>query len=410
MAEMPGFNIMGLLLGGRGYAANYFGQRDQVELQNAQRAERDQFAQGLLGQDFGQNANQAYGRAMDNPYDRRAQMGLWGRMYGGPESAAAMGNSLLDKSMSSIYGREATAFEDTLAKQRIQMTADQELRVDETKRARDTALRKSLIDQIYGPDGQNAANQAMRNAAAKQLGIAVPDGMDMIPGPNGLPVFRPSPGTPQFRDMMAEFQPQQNILSGLKALQTMAEQGNGSAGAWETERNLLTLEIQKARKLGALDEGTLTFMENLIPGSWGDWTINPTQMGATKERLRVLVARNESGLQQLADKWLTSADQIPDRAAGWTGNITKPVPKGPARAAADRLDKRATELRERYFPARKAAATTQQRHCLIAAEMMQREREEHDVVGILVAEMMDVPAIVADLGEAGAQLSRNLDR
>ena len=42
--------------------------------------------------------------------------------------------------------------------------------------------------------------------------------------------------------------------------------------------------------------------------------------------------------------------------------------------------------------------------------MMQREREEHNVVGILVAEVMDVRAMIADLGKAGAQLPRNLDR
>jgi hypothetical protein len=348
MADMPSFNIMGLILGGRGYAANYFGQRDQLEMQNAQRAERDQFAQGLLGPDYGANANAAYGRAMDNPYDRRAQMGLWGRMYGGPESAAALGNSMLEKSISSIYGKEATAFEDELAKQRIRLTADQELRVDETKRARDTAMRKNLIDMVYGPDGQNAQNQQMRNAALKQLGISVPDGMDAIPGPNGQLAFRPAPGTPQFREMLAEFQPQQNILSGLKNLQAMAEQGNGSAAAWETERQTLMLDIQKARKLGALDEGTLDFMDRLIPGSWDNaWTTSPTKMGQTKERLRVLIARNEANLKQTADRWMMPVDQVPDRAAGWDGGINKPVPKGPARAAVNAMDERASELRAR---------------------------------------------------------------
>lgn len=375
MADMPSFNIMGLLLGGRGYAANYFGQRDQLEINKAQQAERAQFAQGVLGADYGQDANAAYGRAMDNPYDRRAQMGLWGRMYGGPESAAAMGNSLLDKSMSSIYGREETAFQDTLAKERIRMTADQELRVDETKRARDTALRKQLIDQVYGPGGQTAANQAMRNAAAKQLGIAVPDGMDMLPGPNGQPVFRPSPGTPQFREMMGEFQPQQNILSGLKSLQAMAEQGNGSSGAWDTERNLLTLEIQRARKLGALDEGTLTFMENLIPDKWDDsWVTSPSKFGETKERLRVLVARNEAGLKQTADRWMIPADQVADRSAGWTGDITKPVPKGPARAAADRLDKRATDLRERNIKSPTVTNSTLQDEAPVRGGWMGRQK------------------------------------
>ena len=40
------------------------------------------------------------------------------------------------------------------------------------------------------------------------------------------------------------------------------------------------------------------------------------------------------------------------------------------------------QIGDQYFPTRKAAATTQQRHRLVAAEMMQREREEHDVVGM----------------------------
>ncbi len=42
--------------------------------------------------------------------------------------------------------------------------------------------------------------------------------------------------------------------------------------------------------------------------------------------------------------------------------------------------------------------------------MMQRERKEHDVVGLLVAEEMDVGAMVTNLRVVAAQLARDLDR
>lgn len=348
-SEMPDFNILGLLLGGRGYAANWFSKRDELQLMNQQRSEREQFASGLLGADYGQDANAAYGRAMDNPYDRRAQMGLWGRMYGGPESAAALGNGLIDKSMSAIYGREQTAYEDTLQRARIRLTADEELRVDETKRKRDLEARKALVAGIFGPDGQTAANQFNRNQAYNQAtGGQLPQGMDVVPGPQGGLAFRPAPGSPQFREMMDEIQPQQSILASLRSLQEMAENGTGSSGAWNTERQLVQLEIQKARKLGALDSGTIDFLDSMIPGAWSDWTATPAKWGETKERLRVLTSRMEGNLAATGNKWLVPVNEVANaqEGRGWMGDIDKPVPKGPARAASDRASARAKEIRD----------------------------------------------------------------
>lgn len=339
-AEMPSFNIMGLLLGGRGYAANWFSQRDALELQNAQREERGQFARGLLASPELRAANAA-------PYDRNAQYGLWGQMYGGPESAASLGNNMIQDSMRAIYGREASTYEDAMQRARIKLTADEALRVDETKRARDQQQRKDLVSAIFGPDGQTAQAQFLRNQAFTAAGGTLPSGMDVMPGASGGLVFRPAPGSDQFRQMMDDIQPKQSVLAGIQSLKQMADTGTGGSAEWDTERKLLQLNIQRANKLGSLDQGTMDFLNELLP-SYRAGPTEPAKWGMQKERLRILEDRMQRDLQAAGNKWMIPVNQVPNaqEGGGWMGgpDMAK-LPKGPARAAVEATRKAADEVR-----------------------------------------------------------------
>src|SRR5262245_9656198 len=101
--DMPGFSWLGLLLGGRGYAAQYYGLRDRVAVQQPVdrqlQQERAMAAQGLIG-------SPEYQRYLASPYDRAAGGALWARMQGMPEAQANLGNSLLGTITSQAYGLE----------------------------------------------------------------------------------------------------------------------------------------------------------------------------------------------------------------------------------------------------------------------------------------------------------------
>lgn len=327
--EMPGFNILGLLLGGRGYAANYFAQKDNLAIRRAEEGRRGAFAQGLLASPELANANA-------NPYDRNAQFGLWAQMYGNPGGSPELGNALLDKSLSAIYGREDQTFKDELWKKQLNLSAESELRVDQIKRDRDAQAKKDVLGMLFAPgeSGQpGIVQQAQRNMAAKAAGLNVPDGMDVIPNAQGGLSYRPAPGSENWRKMFGEVQANQNIIAGLTNLQDMLVNGTGSKGDWDAEKAALTLGVKNAENLGALDQGALDFIESMIPGYNSNWSANPQNWGGAKEKLRVAIARYQSKLMQVQDKWLIPADMVTNRADDVLAPSapSKPMPSGPAR-------------------------------------------------------------------------------
>src|SRR4030095_2110429 len=115
--EMPPFSIMGLLMGGRDYASGWFQQRDRLQLADAaiarERADRATFSQGLL-------SSPQYKSYLQNPNDVAKQWDLWGTMYGGPESAANLGNTLLSQGLGAVQSRELAGLQNTYQQQQQQ--------------------------------------------------------------------------------------------------------------------------------------------------------------------------------------------------------------------------------------------------------------------------------------------------
>lgn len=327
----PGLSILGMLLGGRGYAAQHFAMRDQAQLDEAKRGQRQAFAQGLLGSDELKNANA-------NPLDRNAQFGLWGKFYGDKGGDVNLGNSLLDKSISAIYGREADVFKDELWMKQLKLSEDSTLRVDQIKRDRDAQGRKDALNLLFAPGETGQAGiieQANRNYA---FDTAFPNqrgaGMDVVPGANGL-AFRPAPGTDDYRKMFGEVQSNQNVVSGMSNLYDMVKNNTGDKAQYEAERAALLLEVKKAEQLGSLDQGTLDFYSELVPAYNSNWSVNPQNWGAQQEKLRVQLERAKVKLGQTMDRWTIPANMVPNRASAVvpTGTPTKPMPSGPATIA-----------------------------------------------------------------------------
>lgn len=345
---VPGFNILGMLLGGRGYAAQHFAMRDQAAWDEQKRADRESFAQGLLGSDELRRANA-------NPLSRDAQFGLWGQFYGQKGGDPNLGNSLLDKSISAIYGHEADIFKDELWKKQLNLSAESELMVDQKKRERDAAGKKAALSYLFAPGEsgqpgiveQAARNNAFDTAFPNQR----PSEFDVVPGNNGL-AFRPAPGTESYRKMFGEVQANQNIISSLTNLSDMAANGTGSAGNWDAERAALLLEVKKAETLGSLDEGTVDFFNSMIPGYWGDWSPGSGKWGATNEKLRVQLARAQVKLNQTLDRWQIPVGAVQNRASAVVAPSapTKPMPTGPATIQQAPDDRRTLQRWDRLKP------------------------------------------------------------
>lgn len=316
--QNPDFNILGLLLGGRGYAANYFNQNDANQRQQIQQDQRGQFAQGLL-------QTPQFAAAVTDP-GLKAQYGLWAQQMGGQDANAAIGNSILDKAVGNYYGKDAAKFDDTLARGRIQMTSDVALKADQIRRDRDIAQQKTMMDYVTGP---GAASQIMKNAAAKQAGIDVPSGYDVVPAGGGYG-FRPTAGSPAWGSMVGEIGALNNINGGYGDLLNMAKNGTGSQGAWEATRANMINDMRKAFETGTLDEGSLNFFQKLVPERWDDFKANPTQWGIVQEKLATGQKLMQGRLQAVGDKYLVDPSTLPNRYSGSFPTPGKDIPNPPS--------------------------------------------------------------------------------
>ena len=164
---------MGMLFGGRGYAANWFQQRDQMAWQRAAQAEQDAaekaYGAGLL-QDPG------YQKFRDNPYDRAAGLDLWAQTRGAPgdidqDLAGYVGTGLsaqYNKLQASIQGghaqtqanlqaqlqKENAAYGQSLEQKSIDYRNEQDLKLYEQKADHDSRLKQKMIDSLANVGGE----------------------------------------------------------------------------------------------------------------------------------------------------------------------------------------------------------------------------------------------------------------
>jgi hypothetical protein len=311
-AEMPKFDLLGLLLGGRGYAGQWFSQRDQLRLSENLRASEERAraaaAQGIL-------ADPAMIAAQQNPYDRQSQFSVWGAFQqpGVPESMANLGNDLLRTSVANIYDREGTAYADELAKARIKMTSDEQLRVDQVTRDREAQKQKDLMQALFVPDESGTApieSDLRRRMIGDQMGIKIPEGFTIAPMENGQLGMRPMKGSKQWAETVAPMQAEQSLIGYADRMLQMLDTGEGNRGDWVATKQAMILEIKNAEKTGALDAGSVEFFDKTIPDYWNDfgqpWSI-------AKEQLRVFRNSRQMKLKQLSDQSFVPLDAVPNR-------------------------------------------------------------------------------------------------
>jgi hypothetical protein len=314
----PGFNIMGFLLGGRGYAANYFAKQDERQFQQGQQQQRGQFAQGLL-------SSPEFNAAVTDP-GLKKQYGLWAQFQGQDDQTAGLGNSLLDKAIGNNFTRSQLDYSDTLDRGRIQYSSDVQLKADQIKRDRDMAQVQKMGEYL---GGEGAQSQVMRNYAAKQMGIDVPTGYDVVPMGSGSIGFRPAPGSEAWGKMTSEVGSLNNIVGGYSDLLQMAQNGSGSQGAWEATKASMVNDMRKAFDTGSLDQGSLDFFDKLIPNRWDDMKANPTQWNIVQEKLKTGLKLMNGRRDAVGDKWMIDPNKVPNRYGGAMPIPGKDIPPPP---------------------------------------------------------------------------------
>ena len=308
--ETPPFDIMGLLLGGRGYASGWFQNRDklrQIDLaQQNEVADRQRYTQGVL-------ASPELKGSVAAPYDRMAQWKLWGQTAAGPESMVPLANTLLTQSTGQIYDREQSLLSSSLAAANIRLSADEQLRVDQVQREREAGQKKDLMTYLFsqGQDGGTPGQQQMkRDFAAEQLGIKRPEGYSVTAGMDGL---EPTIGGKVWQGMMEEGAAVSNLINSAEMLQTMAATGQGDKDQWAAIRADMLMNIKKAETLGTLDAGTMEFFATVLPDYYGEWGPDVSNQLADKLGTDIKLWKNKQA--QVADKYRVPIEQFSGRKA-----------------------------------------------------------------------------------------------
>ena len=332
--DYPAFNPLGLLLGGRGYASSYFGNRDQFEAlrmkEARDRTDAETFANGVL-------ASPELSGSIENPDDRMNQWRLWRRMnQDAPAPGRQLGSDVLTQSLGGIHQREAIARSGAEARATAEFNTDQAIQEYATKQALDQQVKDKLMEDFLAPDPLTGASgrekgeiQFRRNAAAAASGLKVKEGYNaQYDAASGEFYQTPSPGTPDYIEVQTQLQSFANLAGWGTDLMTMFDRGVDRE-TYQAVRNNMVSEVRQAEKLGTLDEGTTNYVNTLLPSWWGSGP-NYSDYKA-REELRVFTKK-----QMLKAQQLQAATRLPLVGPTTQSEIPPPPPE-PPRAARENI-------------------------------------------------------------------------
>ena len=318
----PEFSIMGRILGGQGYASNWFSQRDamlreQMEKDRA-RAERGGFAKQMV-------ASPEFETFMKDPNDRRAAYSLWALSQGGPEAIANSQASYLSQTLQDIGNQEQAkltaglqkdnlTYNDQLQRGQIKMTADEQLRVDEVKRQRDGAAAARAAQVFEELSGQGAAaNELATNAAFDQIvkdtGFTRPADKSVVFGPNQQVLLIPSTGSDEHIEMMGKMNARMGMIDNMSLALRGMEDGTLSAGDWDAIWLDTVNYSRAAEKTGALDQGTTDTFALAFP-RYSYTGLSPTTE-KTKDALSTYVELQRAKIPAIAAEYSVPLERIP---------------------------------------------------------------------------------------------------
>jgi hypothetical protein len=266
-------------------------------------------------------ADPRWAQYLKNPNDRAAAGNLWGLMYGGPESAANMGNSLFTQNIGAIQGQELAAAQNKYQQQ--QQAQAHQFRLAEQTHGTDEALRLEALKQQQQldtmkqgydfvskplPDGWTAEQkQYAANQAATIAGYKLKEGYDVVTGPQGGIVGQiPQRGTPERSKIEATGHAYSNV-SDLAAKHLWQLQNNRfDRQEWNTETLATMNDLRKIHEAGAMTDGDIAHYEKLLPTlMFTEGTaLTADVLGAKRDQLRALKEKMDRDLNQYAQSTL----------------------------------------------------------------------------------------------------------
>ncbi|MEK1931020.1 MAG: hypothetical protein AAAC47_14805 [Pararhizobium sp.] len=289
---MPNFSILGMLLGGRGYASNWFGNRDELAIKESERAAEAQNRQNSVNTLTG---GPEWKQAMADPYNRERLGGLWARGNQAdidPKTGNTVDN-LFTSGMQHIYGREgqdyaaglnreAQLFGQKIAQENVLFSNQQDQLNARQKRADENAAMMAGLEGAFGKDNPVIAS-IIQGKMLKDSGIDV-DGMPQMV--NGQLVSVPVPGTKLFDDRVQPIVAQGQLTGMIDMVTKSFDTGSiVSQGELSNIRGFIQEAYRKSTQAGTPDAGLKAMLDELFPSNL-DFQSDPRMWGQYKEKWR----------------------------------------------------------------------------------------------------------------------------
>lgn len=311
--DMPGFSIMGLLLGGRGYASDWFSTRDKLALQQGisetEALNRANSVNTLMG-------GPQWREFTADPYSMEKLGGLWGagsQANIDPKTAERIGD-LFSTGMANIYGRsqqqygqeltqENMRLGQSIAQQNIDYGARVDLETDRQKKINEVQAMTGQWKAAFG-DNPQIMQSLIQGKILKDSGIDLP-GETMPTMIGGQLVGVPIPGGKLFNEtvqpVIAQGQMNQMIDTVVKSFDSGAILNQGTLSSLRAQ---ISDSYRVANKAGALDEGLKNFLNELFPSNL-DFYADPRKMGQYQEKWRTAKLVQDGKLNDMK-KYLVS--------------------------------------------------------------------------------------------------------
>lgn len=336
----PDFSLAGMILGGRGYAANWFQQRDQMLW-----AEAAQKKQDALEQQYGAALvnSPEYKAFRDNPMSRQAALDFWAHNMGAPGDIDTQGAGYVGTGLTAQYNKlqsdvnfanqQALAnLQDRQQKENLQIASNlnlketdyrtqKELELYNSKLAVDDGRKQAVLNSLADVPGEVAANLRYRAIFGND---ALPADKSVGYGPDGSIYIRPATGSADHIKMMTQLNAGETLVSTLSDMSTQLER-NQITGTydWNTRVSNLSMVVKNLYEAGSLDEGLLNIVNDMIPK-----IAQVRDPGARERALEQLRATIEMTRQNNANVISNFSTPVTDLPAGKGDQKYFPNPRG----------------------------------------------------------------------------------
>ena len=325
----PDFSLAGMILGGRGYAANWFGQRDQMLWAQAAQARQDA-AEKQFGADLMNNP--LYQKFRDNPQDRAAALDFFVGTRGAPGDIDTQLGSYIGTGLTAQYNkaqselqaqqqRENTAYAHELDLKETDYRSQKELELYKSKAEYDDARKAATLKTLEGMPGEIGLNMRFRTVFGND---ALPADKSISQDPvTGALTMRPATGSTEHIKMISQLTAGETLVDQLTQMSTQLERGDYTTAGWNATQASLLVTAKSLFESGALDEGSLNVLSQMLPKM--EKLPDPGFAARTQEQLRATIIQLKIRNQAVIDNYSTPLRDLP---AGRGDQKYFPEPRG----------------------------------------------------------------------------------